>query len=96
MKTRPKPRVRSEQEIDRIAVAQAGTDARWEKPIRVRSRTGAAVLLSRELASRAAFFARIHRERSVASWLRRIVQERLNLEEAALADVRRVGAKRSA
>jgi len=37
-----------------------------------------------ELASRAAFFARIHREPSVASRLRRIVQERMTWRKRPL------------
>jgi hypothetical protein len=32
---------------------------------------------------RAAFFARIHREKNLESWLKQIIQERLEIEEAA-------------
>jgi competence protein ComGF len=42
-----------------------------------------------ELAARAAFLARLHRQRSIDEWLTHIIQERVELEEAAF-----VGAKR--
>jgi len=42
-----------------------------------------------ELAARAAFFARLHREASVEEWLRRVIQERIDLEEAAFAGLKR-------
>jgi hypothetical protein len=41
------------------------------------------------LAARAAFFARLHRAANVEVWLERIVQERLDLEAAALAELKR-------
>ena len=38
------------------------------------------------LAVRAAFFARVHREKSLENWLKQIIQERLvDIEEAAFA-----------
>ena len=96
MKARTRAKTRPERGIDRIVVAQANNDAAWEAPIRVRKRAGASVPLSPELASRAAFFARLHRESSVANWLRRIVQERINMEEAAFAEVKRRSVKKIA
>ncbi|MFH1905858.1 MAG: hypothetical protein ABIL11_00490 [Chloroflexota bacterium] len=36
-----------------------------------------------DLAARAAFLARLHRKTSVEEWLTRIIQERIELEEAA-------------
>ena len=97
---KPKERARtqrlSEKQIDGAVIAQAGDDAAWERPIRVRRRR-TTLSLSAELAARAAFFARLHRETSVDEWLRRIIRERINLEEAAFSRVRReLGRKRSA
>ena len=97
---KPKERARtqrfSEKQIDGAVIAQAGDDAAWERAIRVRRRR-TSLSLSAELAARAAFFARLHRETSVDEWLRRIIRERINLEEAAFSRVRReLGRKRSA
>jgi hypothetical protein len=83
----------TEDEIDRRVIAQADDDSGWEKPIRVRKSKSAAVSLSSELASRAAFFARLHREASVEEWLRRIIEERINIEEAVFAESKRDLAK---
>jgi len=88
--------ISSEKEVDAAVIAQAGDDAAWERAIRVRRRR-TSLSLSAELAARAAFFARLHRETSVDEWLRRIIRERINLEEAVLSRVRReLGRKRSA
>ena len=86
----------SEKQIDTAVIAQANNEEAWQKPIRVRRRR-TTLSLSAELAARAAFFARLHRETSVDEWLRRIIRERINLEEAAFSRVRReLGRKRSA
>lgn len=82
------------QEIDRIVLAQADDDSAWEKPIRVRKAKLASVPLPSELAARAAFFARLHREISIEHWLRRVIQERIDLEEAAFAGLKRDLAKK--
>ena len=89
-------RILSEKQIDAVVITQADADAAWERPIRVRRRRSS-LSLSAELAARAAFFARLHRETSVDEWLRRIIRERIDLEAAALSQVRReLGRKRSA
>ncbi len=74
---------------DTIVVAQADDDSAWEKPIRVRRPKSASVSLPAELAARAAFFARLHRQAKVEDWLRQIIRERMDLEEAAFAEVKR-------
>lgn len=89
MKAKGKSRVLSEKEIDRVVVAQADEDSAWEKPVRVRRPKAASVPLPSELSARAAFFARLHRETNVENWLRRIIQERIDLEEAAFAGLKR-------
>ncbi|MBU1615127.1 hypothetical protein KJ693_07420, partial [bacterium] len=78
----------SEQKIDRIVVAQANDDSAWEKPVRVHKAKPASLSISVELAARAAFLAQLHRKASVEEWLRHIIQERVEIEEAAY-----VGAK---
>jgi hypothetical protein len=84
-----KPKKLSEDEIDEIVTAEADDDSAWEKPIRVRRPKGANVPLPSELAARAAFFARLHRESSVEEWIQRIVHERVDMEEAAFAQLKR-------
>lgn len=73
----------SEKEIDRIVVSQANDDSAWENPIRVRRTKPASLSIPPDLAARAAFLARLHRKTSVEEWLTHIIQERIELEEAA-------------
>jgi len=89
MNAKNKVRVLSEEEIDAIVVEQANDDTAWEKPIRVTKVKPIFVPLSSELVTRAAFFARLHREVSVEDWLKRVIQERIDLEEAAFAGLKR-------
>jgi hypothetical protein len=90
MKTRKsKTRFLSEEEIDRIVIAQADDDSAWGKPIKVRPPKSATMRLPSVLAARATFVARLHRESNVENWLRRIIQERISFEEAAFVDLKR-------
>jgi hypothetical protein len=86
-KTKNKKKL-SEEAIDQIVIAQADDDSAWEKPVRVRRTKPASVSIPPELAARAAFLARLHRTRNVEEWLTHVIQERVELEEAAF-----VGAK---
>jgi hypothetical protein len=79
----------SEQEIDQAVVAQAADDAAWEQPVRVHRTTPTALALPAELAARAAFLAQLHRTPSVEDWLQRVIQERVELEEAAFVGIKR-------
>jgi hypothetical protein len=89
MRTKKKAHPLPEREIDKIVVAQADEDTAWEKPVRVRRPKTASVPLPSALATRVAFFARLHREKNMAAWLERIIQERLDFEEAAFAGLKR-------
>jgi fructose-1-phosphate kinase PfkB-like protein len=89
MSTANKKTELSQEEIDELVIAQAEEDAAWAKPIRVHRVKSASVTLSSELAARAAFLARLHREASVEDWLKRIIQERIDLEEAAFTGLKR-------
>jgi hypothetical protein len=95
MRTKKKLQSLLERDIDSIVVAQADDDTAWEKPVRVRGSKIASVPLSSALATRVAFFARLHREKSMEAWIERIIQERLDLEEAAFAGLKRDLATRS-
>jgi hypothetical protein len=79
----------SEQEIDEIVVAQASDDSAWEKPIHVQRSEPASLSIPADLATRAAFLARLHRKTSVEEWLTHIIQERVELEEAAFVGMKR-------
>ena len=83
----------SDEEIDRLVIEQADDDSAWGKPVRVHKSESSAVSLPTELASRAAFFARLHREASLEKWLERIIEERINIEEAVFAESKRDLAK---
>ena len=78
----------SEQEIDQIVTAQANDDSAWEKPIRVRRTKAASLSIPANLAARATFLAQLHRTKNVDDWLTQIIQERIELEEAAFIGVK--------
>ena len=85
MSTQKRARNLSEQEIDRIVVAETNRPSAWEKPVRVQRTKVAALSIPAGLAARAAFLARLHHQRSVGDWLTHVIQERVELEEAAFA-----------
>ena len=84
--TRKKP---SEKEIDEIVVAQADDDLAWEEPIQVEITKAASLSIPAKLAARAAFLAKLHREKGLEEWLTRVIRERVELEETAFAEVKR-------
>jgi hypothetical protein len=75
----------SEEEIDEIVTAHADDESTWEKPVRVRPPKSMSLDLPSDLVVRAARCTRVARAPSVGDWLRRIVRERIELEEAAFA-----------
>ena len=79
----------SDDDIDRIVVAQADDDFAWDDPIEVRRAKPASLSIPAELAARAAFLAQLHRKTSVDEWLKLIIQERIELEEAAFVGIKR-------
>ncbi len=72
-----------EHEIDQKIIAQVDDNSAWEKPILVRRTRSASLSIPPDLAARAAFLAKLHRKPSVEEWLTRVIQERIELEEAA-------------
>jgi len=78
----------SEKEIDQIVIAQANDETAWEKPVYVHRTKPASLSIPAELAARAAFLARLHRMKSVEEWLHSIIQERVELEEAAFVGMK--------
>jgi hypothetical protein len=80
-----KRRVISEQEIDQRVIDQADDESVWEAPVNVKKSKSTTVKLPADLTSRAAFFARLHRDGTLDNWLIRVIQERLDIEEAAFS-----------
>ena len=78
----------SEQEIDQMVTTQANDDSAWGKPVRVHRTKPASLSISADLAARATFLAQLHRTRSMEDWLTRVIQERIELEEAAYIGVK--------
>ena len=78
----------TEQEIDQIVTAQANDDTAWKKPIRVRRTKPGSLSIPANLAARATFLAQLHRTKNVDDWLTHIIQERIELEEAAFIGVK--------
>lgn len=87
--TRQSRKQPSQEEIDNVVESQADDDSAWEKPIRVRRAKSASLSIPSELAARAAFLARLHREKNVAEWLRKVIKERVDLEEVAFNEAKR-------
>ena len=78
-----------EEAIDRIVLSQSEVDSAWEPPIRVRRSKPASLSIPGDLAARAAFLARLHRETGVDKWVERVLRERIELEELAFADAKK-------
>jgi hypothetical protein len=79
----------SETEIDAFVIADADDDQAWEEPVQVQKSVGPSLQISPTLAERAAFLAKLHRERSLEAWLMRIIEERVELEEGAFLQAKR-------
>ena len=77
-----KPKLTQDQ-IDRQVVADANVDSAWQRAIVVRRPKSTSLSIPAELAARAMFLARLHREGKVDKWVERIVRERVEIEESA-------------
>lgn len=84
-KAKKKP---TEKDIDRLVISQVDDDSAWEKSIRVRRIKPASLSIPADLAARASFLARLHRKNNMAEWLRHIIEERVELEEAAFVGLK--------
>ena len=79
----------TEKEIDTIVESQADDASAWEKPLKVRRAKPASLSIPAELAARAAFLAKLHRENNVEEWLTKVIKERVELEEVAFNEAKR-------
>lgn len=90
MKPRKKPSTKpNEAEIDAIVESQATDDSAWERPTSVRRTKLGALSIPAQLAARAEFLAKLHREKKTEDWLTKIIEERIELEEVAFKQVKR-------
>ena len=76
-------------EVDRVVTAQADENAAWQKAIVVKRPKSRLLSIPAELAARAVFLARLHRESPVDKWVERIVRERVEIEESAFTAAKR-------
>jgi len=70
-------------------VSQSENDSAWEVAIRVKRSKPASLSIPGELAARAAFLARLHREDGLESWVERVLRERVELEEFAFREAKK-------
>jgi hypothetical protein len=59
----------SEEEIDNLVESQADDDDAWDEPMLVSGKRQASLSLPAELAARAAFLAKLHKEQNTKEWL---------------------------
>ncbi|MDQ3013591.1 MAG: hypothetical protein M3X11_23160 [Acidobacteriota bacterium] len=79
-------KIRDSEGIDSLAESQADNDEVWDAPIQVKKKQETSLSLPADLATRAAFLAKLHKERDTKEWLKRIIAERIELEESAFMD----------
>lgn len=82
-------KIRDSEGIDSLAESQADNDEVWDAPIQVKKKQETSLSLPADLATRAAFLAKLHKEPNSKEWLRRIIAERIELEESAFMDFKR-------
>ena len=78
-----------QEEIDRVVISESDDNSAWEASVRVKHSRPASLSIPGELAARAAFLARLHREADVAKWVERVVRERVELEELAFTEAKK-------
>jgi len=79
----------SQEAVDQHVISRSEDDSAWETPIRVKRSRPAFLSISGELAARAAFLARLHREDGLESWVERVLRERVELEEFAFSEAKK-------
>jgi predicted DNA-binding protein len=76
----------TEEEIDRLVIAEANDTSKWGKPIAVKPTS---IRFSPSIIEKAKYFAKLHKTRGYQTWLKQIVEERIKLEEKFLSDFKR-------
>ncbi|MCP5110619.1 MAG: hypothetical protein GY953_07265 [bacterium] len=81
--------VPDEERIDRVVISESENASAWEAPVQVKQSRPASLTIPGELAGRAAFLARLHREADLGKWVERVVRERVELEELAFTEAKK-------
>jgi len=91
MNTRKKRKTTTlnQEAIDQLVIAHSDDESAWGAPIRVKRSEPASLSIPGDLAARAAFLARLHREAGLDKWVERVLRERVELEELAFAEVKK-------
>ena len=84
MSRKPTSERLSEADVDDLVVAQADNDSSWDETVRAKPLKWRTVRVPEELAARAGFLATLRNEARIDDWIRRIIRERIELEEATL------------
>ena len=84
-----KAAIQDQDEIDRFVISQAADDSAWEAPMHVKRSRPASLSIPGELAARASFLARLHREAGIDKWVERVIRERVELEELAFTEAKK-------
>ena len=72
---------KKDEKIDKEIIEMAHDEKLWGKKVNVSPKTKpTSIRLSTRTIERAKFFARVHRERGYQSWIKRIIEERVNTE----------------
>jgi hypothetical protein len=79
----------SQESIDRRVISQSENGSAWGAPVRVKRAKPASLSIPGDLAARAAFLARLHRSTDLASWVERVLRERIELEESAFSEAKK-------
>ena len=77
-----------EEEVDDIVIREANDLTKWEEPIRVKAPQATSIQLSPQIIQKVKFLASVHKEREYQDWLKRIIEERIQLEEELLESVK--------
>ena len=86
---RRKTTILDQEAIDELVIANSDDESAWGMPIRVKKSGLASLSIPGDLAARAAFLARVHREAGVQKWVERVLRERVELEELAFDEAKK-------
>ena len=76
-----KKSTKKEEMIDREIERSCKSDSDWERPLSVQPKSKpTSIRLSNRTIERAKFFAKVHHTRGYQSWIKNIIEERINTE----------------
>lgn len=74
----------SQEAIDDLVTAQADDESAWDEPVRSKGPKWRTIRVPQDLVARAAVVATLLHEPRIDDWIRRIIRERIELEEVEL------------